>query len=263
MDKIKGMFKSSKGDPNLAGSIDFNAVLQDIGYWGKFHNIQLFLLFMVGFLETLGIVSFAFTGYLPEYRCTVPQCEDQQIANYFKYPVSHTNDTIDKDNLILDDYVQLAITDLDLGKHACKRITFDDDNDSCDTFMDKISRNDSSKKIVSCTKEELIFNHQYVDDSFSTHYGFVCGDFYLKGIFTAFVMGGMLIGSFASGFVSDRIGRKKTIAFLNILMAVAGFINAWNPPSVIYAICRIILGMASMGSYLCCFVILTESTLTK
>ena len=104
----------SKGDPNLAGSIDLNSVLKEIGHWGKFHWIQFLLLWIVCLSKGIGIVSFAFTGFLPKYRCFVPQCKQLETATYYKNPVSHMNKSLDKSDLVFSDYVVAALGNLNV-----------------------------------------------------------------------------------------------------------------------------------------------------
>ena len=83
-----------------AGSINLDKVLAEIGPLGKFQWQQLLLFYAVGLAGGLSVVSFSFTGmhsrqhnnfkeencsllkrlfillgYVPKYRCLVPQCE--------------------------------------------------------------------------------------------------------------------------------------------------------------------------------------------
>ena len=52
---------------------DVNRVLESIGYFGRFHWFQLAVLFVVGLSGGIGTTSFSFTGFVPKYRCLVPQ----------------------------------------------------------------------------------------------------------------------------------------------------------------------------------------------
>lgn len=58
-----------------------------------------------------------------------------------------------------------------------------------------------------CGFDEVVFDKTVVESSFAVRFGLVCSDYYLRGIFNALGMGGMLLGSFAVGVLSDRFGR--------------------------------------------------------
>ena len=58
-----------------------------------------------------------------------------------------------------------------------------------------------------CDKTELVYDKSVRESTFVTRFGLVCTDYYLTGIFDALGMGGMLLGSFAVGVLSDRFGR--------------------------------------------------------
>ena len=68
--------------------------------------------------------------------------------------------------------------------------------------------NTKTRHNETCTSDELVFDKSIIESSFATRFGFVCGNFPLRGIFNSFAMGGMLLGSFAIGAVSDRFGRR-------------------------------------------------------
>ena len=71
----------------------------------------------------------------------------------------------------------------------------------------------------------------------------------------------MLLGSFAVGIVSDKLGRKPTLMICIILLWIAGIINAFTTSLALYGICRLIIGMCSIGEFICAYVIVAESTL--
>ena len=107
------------------------------------------------------------------------------------------------------------------------------------------------RQTVICSQDELVFDKRIVDSSFATYYGFTCSNFYLRGIFNSLIIVGMLLGSIIIGVISDYLGRKRTIQVVNLLYVVAGVINAFRPPIIIFAICRMIIGMCSIGTYIC------------
>ena len=53
----------------------------------------------------------------------------------------------------------------------------------------------------SCSPGELVYDKSVVTSSFSIDHKFVCDKYYLKGIFNALYMLGMLIGAFLFGII--------------------------------------------------------------
>ena len=59
---------------DMQNTIQLNPILDKIGRFGKFHAIQLLLMFVARAIGgRLGLYSYAYTAYLPKYRCLVPQ----------------------------------------------------------------------------------------------------------------------------------------------------------------------------------------------
>ena len=115
--------------------------------------------------------------------------------------------------------------------------------------------------VEKCPRNEVVFDKRFMGSSFATEFGLVCEDFPLRGVFNAFIMGGMLIGSFTIGMISDAVGRKKALALCVVLYWTAGTINAFSQWRVMFGVCQIIVGMSSVGQFMCAFVLLAEATL--
>ena len=63
-------------------SFDLDRVIQYIGPLGLWQYIHSFLLFLVTLSSGMAVVVFAFTGFVPRYRCMIPQCENIQDSTY-------------------------------------------------------------------------------------------------------------------------------------------------------------------------------------
>ena len=77
------------------GAIDFDRVLQHVGPMGAWQCWHLFLLFWVPICGGIAVVTFAFTGYVPDYRCAIPQCENVQNATYLNDNGAYVNLTLE------------------------------------------------------------------------------------------------------------------------------------------------------------------------
>ena len=252
-------FGRNRNNDGSAEHFDLNTALEKIGYFGKFHWCQLVLLIIIGLSGGIGTTSYAFTAYVPNYRCLVPQCEDIQTATYYHHAVT-SNDDWTQDELTFADFVRAADN---LEKHSCKRKTVKDPQISCNAFLSILRSSNATNNIIeeTCPIDQVVYDKSVVDSSLATRFEFACGRFALRGIFNSFMMVGMLIGSFPVGMFSDRFGRKLALAACIVIQPLVGLIGAFNTWLPLLAICRIFLGMAIMGTHICSFVLLAESTL--
>ena len=113
----------------------------------------------------------------------------------------------------------------------------------------------------SCAVEELVFDKSVVTSSFSIEHQFVCHRFYLKGIFNALYLAGMLLGAFILGIISDHWGRRSAYFIAVLLVSISGVIAPFVSSTFFFGILRIIEGMGGMGCFLIPYVMIAESTL--
>ena len=59
--------------------------------------------------------------------------------------------------------------------------------------------------VESCELDELVIDDGIVSSSFVVRFGLLCDDFYIRGIFSALIMVGMLLGSYPAGYISGQI----------------------------------------------------------
>jgi hypothetical protein len=67
---------------NCAGHIEINEILEHIGPLGRWQCIQSFFLLSMGAMGGVGGVIFALTGFVPNHRCVIPQCENLNSTSY-------------------------------------------------------------------------------------------------------------------------------------------------------------------------------------
>ena len=70
--------------------------------------------------------------------------------------------------------------------------------------------------VESCELDELVIDDGIVSSSFVVRFGLLCDDFYIRGIFSALIMVGMLLGSYPAGYISGLISQLHlSIRFLS------------------------------------------------
>ena len=80
---------------------------------------------------------------------------------------------------------------------------------SCADYKEALKSNASNKLIRSCSRSELIFDTSVVLTSVTQEYGLICDEILLRSLFNSLYLGGMLIGSFVIGILSDKWGRLR------------------------------------------------------
>ena len=85
----------SNSNATRKSAIDFDRVLQHVGPLGAWQFWHLFLLFWVPMCGGIAVVTFAFTGYVPDYRCAIPQCENVPNATYLNDNGAYVNLTLE------------------------------------------------------------------------------------------------------------------------------------------------------------------------
>ena len=118
-----------------------------------------------------------------------------------------------------------------------------------------------TNKTQTCKPDELVYDKSVVTSSYSIEHEFVCDRYYLKGIFNALYMLGMLLGAFILGVVSDHCGRRSAFFISILLVGSAGVIMPFISSTSLFGILRVIVGMGGMGCFLIPYVMVAESTL--
>ena len=75
-------------------TIDYEKVLQHVGPLGLWQFFNLCVLFSVTLCGGIAVVTFAFAGYVPNYRCAILQCESVQNASYSGNDEAYVNLTL-------------------------------------------------------------------------------------------------------------------------------------------------------------------------
>ena len=65
-------------------TVDFDRILGHVGPLGPWQYIHLCTLFLVTMCAGIAVVTFAFTGFVPNYRCGIPECEDVKNTTYYR-----------------------------------------------------------------------------------------------------------------------------------------------------------------------------------
>lgn len=245
------------------GHFDLDTVLEAINPIGKFQLRMAFLLWISTASAGIGVVSFSFTALVPQSRCAVPACEQTANATYKSeegtYPEFFTSlfgDNRPPSKASLDCKVPMPKSrdrSSPLGGTLGSQET-------CDSY---VSRALAGGEMGQCSPDQLIFDESMVKSSIVRDLDFVCGKSFLRNIFSALYMLGMLVGAFVLGIFSDRNGRRPALLVSVLLLSIPGSLAAFVKIPALFGFLRFLCGMGGMGLFMISYVMILENTTPK
>ena len=113
--------KESEEDKDFPFEIE--PVLNYIGPKARWQYFQSFCLFLFGASAGMSVVSFAFPGYIPNYRCMIPVCESINASYYSNISIIDKI-TIDK---------------------SCQRIIPKENFQTCEQYLELFKNNNNTQ----------------------------------------------------------------------------------------------------------------------
>ena len=208
-------------------------LLNDAGSFGLYQKVQFFLVGLLAVLPAMTAFNYVFIAATPDHRC---QLNISNFTDTFRIQSEKHQEYINK-------YIPSSIKDR-----------------KCSIFEE----NSNGTRLVRCTK--WVFNNTFYNTTISTEWDLVCKRLHLKGITqNAYIMG--TSGSFLTGIMSDKLGRRTTMYSLILLMVIV--LNATqlimhskmsnDKKLIIFTISRFLTGFAQT-TYSITLVLLLEMT---
>ena len=123
--------------------IDFDGVLKCIGQFGRYQAMIHFLLWMPVMLAGVAVFAYAFTGFVPAYRCRIPYCDTQPNSTFYSSLEDKT----------FPDYVSTIIPTSSLeGNENCQIWIPKTKVSSCQEYVSAVT--DGSATLSNCNAEE-------------------------------------------------------------------------------------------------------------
>ena len=225
-------------------NFDIDPILDYIGPKGKWQYFHSLCMFLFAASAGLAVVSFAFPGFVPIYRCPIPFCETSNQTEY-------DTENISTHKIVFPETCNLLVP---LKKEAIK---------TCEEFLTAIENNSTNTRMETCLKNDLIFDRSVVTTSIVEDFGMTCHDDYQRDLINSIFMIGPIIGGFTIGIISDTIGRMKAMVITLVSMSIPGIITTlWVNP-VVYGIYRVLAGIGYSGAITTALVISSETAPPK
>ncbi|XP_068187539.1 organic cation/carnitine transporter 2-like [Antennarius striatus] len=216
---------------------DFEETTAFLGHWGRFQQIIFFLLF-ASIVPNGFILSPVFVADIPKHHCFVPE-----------------------DNLTPDWHnASIPIKVVDGGQELSR----------CSRYRLDVVRNLSAQGLVpgrdvnltDVEQEGCVDGWSYSRDVYQStivsEFDLVCSDHWKQPFTSTVFFLGVLVGSFISGHVSDRFGRKPVLFVTMAIQSLFTLFQIFSPSWVVFCILFFISGLGQASNYLSGFVLGTE-----
>ncbi|XP_029304014.1 solute carrier family 22 member 5-like [Cottoperca gobio] len=217
---------------------DYEETIAFLGQWGRFQQIVFFLLCASIMPNGFGAFSVVFLTDIQNHHCIVPK----------------VNLTQDWRNAIIP--IEVVNGKQELSR--CSRYRLDVvRNLSAQGFIPGIDVNLTDLEQEGCV-DGWSYSKDIYQSTLVSEFDLVCRDQW-KQPFTATVYFlGVVVGSFFSGQLSDRFGRKLVFFATMAVQTVFTFVQIFSPSWTVFSILNFISGLGQISNYVAAFVLGTE-----
>ncbi|XP_070532076.1 organic cation transporter protein-like [Ptychodera flava] len=236
--------------------LQFDDILKHIlGEFGKYQKVVCFLMALIAIPFSYDIIGPVFLAASTNSWCKIPYAAEVSAQ------ICLANFTDNCAQMVKNLTIPSKHTDIGCGTE----LSFDQCYRYNITYREIIYSIENGKTShVNYTKIKCDHGWEYDKSQYKStvpqQFDLVCDREFLNAMATSFYMAGLLIGSFVSGYILDRIGRKKGFLIGVAGMTVFGVITAFSTDFWMFAIARFLVGMTSFGAFLAAFVFITEIT---
>ena len=218
---------------------DYDEVTAFLGEWGPFQRLIFFLLSASIIPNGFNGMSIVFLAGTPEHRCLVPH-------------------TVNLSSAWRNHSIPLETKDGRQVPQKCRRYRLA----TIANFSELGLEPGRDVDLEQLEQESCLDGWEYDKDVFLstivTEWDLVCKDDWKAPLTTSFFYVGVLLGSFISGQLSDRFGRKN-ILFLTMAMHTGfSFIQVFSVNFEMFTVLFVLVGMGQISNYVAAFVLGTE-----
>ncbi|XP_033496390.2 organic cation/carnitine transporter 2-like isoform X1 [Epinephelus lanceolatus] len=217
---------------------DYDETISFLGQWGRFQQIVFFLLCASIMPNGFGALSVVFLTAVPSHHCLVPE----------------VNLTQDWRNAIIPREVVNGKQELS----RCSRYRLDVvRNLSAQGFIPGRDVNLTDLEQEGCV-DGWSYSKDIYESTIVTEFDLVCGDQWKQPFTTTIFYLGFLAGSFFSGQLSDRFGRKPVLFITMALQTIFTFSEMFSPSWTVFSILIFFNGLGHNSNYVSGFVLGAE-----
>ncbi|KAG7215896.1 hypothetical protein INR49_002532 [Caranx melampygus] len=219
---------------------DYEADTAFLGEWGRFQQQVFFLLCLTVIPNGFAALAVVFLADTPLHRCLIPA--------HFNLSAAWRNISIP-----LEEEHSGALV---LSK--CSRYRLDDVLRFSDTgLLPGVDVNLSQVPTEGCVDGWEYDRSVYIS-TITTEWDLVCDNRWKNPLTCSIFFCGVLTGSFVSGQLSDRYGRKIVLFATTAVQAVSTLILSFSPSWPVFCILFFVMGFGQISNYVSAFVLGAE-----
>ncbi|KAM4620992.1 organic cation/carnitine transporter 2 [Polymixia lowei] len=218
---------------------DYEDVTAFLGEWGPYQQRVFFLLCLSIIPNGFSGLSIVFLGDTPSHRCLVPAQENLTAA--------WRNHTIPLE----EDNGAFALS-------KCSRYKLD----VIQSFSERGLVPGVDVNVSNIQQEGCLDGWEYDQSIYIStivsEWDLVCGNTWKNPLTSSLFFCGVFTGSFLSGQLSDRFGRKIVLFVTMAIQTVFTFIQVFSPSWPVFCAMFFIVGLGQISNYVAAFVLGTE-----
>ncbi|KAH0509916.1 Solute carrier family 22 member 4 [Microtus ochrogaster] len=215
---------------------DYDEVTAFLGDWGPFQRLIFFLLSASIIPNGFNGMSVLFLAGTPEHRCLVP-------------------DTVNLSSSWRNHSIPLETKDGRQVPQSCRRYRLA----TIANFSALGLEPGLDVDLGQLEQESCLDGWEYSNDVFLstivTEWNLVCEDDWKTPLTTSLFFVGVLCGSFVSGQLSDRFGRRKVLFATMAVQTGFSFVQIFSTSWEMFTVLFIIVGMGQISNYVVAFIL--------
>lgn len=215
---------------------DYDEMTAFLGEWGPFQRLIFFLLSASIIPNGFNGLSAVFLTATPEHRCRVPD-----TANLSSAWRNHS--------------LPLRLQDGREVPHSCRRYRLE----TIVNFSALGLEPGRDVDLEQVEQEGCLNGWEFSQDIYLstivTEWNLVCEDDWKAPLTISLFFGGVLVGSFISGQLSDRFGRKNVLFVTMGMQTGFSFLQVFSKNYEMFAVLFFLVGMGQISNYVAAFVL--------
>ncbi|XP_049447055.1 solute carrier family 22 member 5-like isoform X1 [Epinephelus fuscoguttatus] len=217
---------------------DYDDTISFLGQWGVFQQIVFFLLCASILPNGFGAFSVIFLNDIPSHHCAVPEVN------------------LSKD--WRDAIIPIEVVNGKQEPSRCSRYRLDVvQNLSAQGFIPGRDVNLTDLEQEGCV-DGWSYSRDIYESTIVSEFDLVCSDQWKQPFTSTVYFLGVLVGSFFSGQLSDRFGRKPVFFTTMALQTIFTFVQMFSPSWTVFSILLFISGLGQSSNYVAAFVLGSE-----
>nr|XP_030725537.1 solute carrier family 22 member 5 isoform X2 [Globicephala melas] len=218
---------------------DYDEVTAFLGEWGPFQRLIFFLLSASIVPNGFNGLSSVFLSATPEHHCRVP-------------------DTANLSSVWRNHSLPLQLQDGREVLHRCRRYRLATIVNFSALGLEPGRDVDLEQLEQEGCLDGWEFNRDIYLSTIVTEWNLVCEDDWKAPLTVSLFFGGVLVGSFISGQLSDRFGRKNVLFVTMGMQTGFSFLQIFSKNFEMFAMLFFLVGVGQISNYVAAFVLGTE-----